>query len=381
MQNLKNMSDYTLIGTLHADENIEVLIAFKEENTPDNLYIMNKIPFIRKNMEIFKSFFFCFNSKNKIKDFEDLFVLDKNFYAVFKYKNCENIKSKFSKELCVTVFEERCVFLEKILMKLNTLSILPIGALACITDPKNISIDSEKKIYITYNFSNIFKNENYSMADVYKNIGNIIFTILQVEAEVKYNKALHIVLDKCKNGVYSSIPELTVDLKRAEKISKSTSLLSYLKYQLSLRQNIITKATEYAAALAVVFGLTYLGYRTITKNTQPAASVQVVSIGDINYTGDSEDESDKEISTEKKSVQKEAVKNEINLSPGLDIEYEDYIIQYGDTISSICESYYKDTNLESAVASFNNLTANEKLVAGSLIKLPNKTAIALYTSN
>ena len=62
----------------------------------------------------------------------------------------------------------------------------------------------------------------------------------------------------------------------------------------------------------MVFGLTYLGYRTITKNTQPAASVQVVSIGDINYTGDSEDESDKEISTEKKSVQKEAVKNEIS---------------------------------------------------------------------
>lgn len=381
MQNLKNMSDYTLIGNLHSDENIEVLIAFKKENTPDNLYILNKIPFIKQNMEIFKKFFFCFNSQNKIPEFEDLFVLDKYFYAIFKYKNCGNIKAKFSRELCVNVFDERCAFLEKILIKLNSLSELPMGALACVTSPENIAIDDEKKVNITYNFSNIFKNQNYTMADVYKNIGEIIYNILQIEADVKYNKALHVVLGKCKSGVYSSILELTVDLKKAAKISKSTSFLSYLKYQLSLRQKLITKITEYAAAFAVVFGLTYLGYRSITKNTQPASSVQVVAIGDINYTGDSEDSSDKDISTEKKAVKAEAPSAEINLSPGLDIEYEDYIIQSGDTISSICERYYRDVTLETAVASFNNLAVNEKLIAGSLLKLPNKTAIALYTSN
>lgn len=381
MQNFKNMSDYTLIGNFHSDENIEVLIAFKKENTPDNLYILNKIPFIKQNMGIFKKFFFCFNSKNKIPEFEDLFVLDKYFYAIFKYKNCGNIKTNFSRELCVNVFDERCAFLEKILMKLNSLSELPIGALVCVTSPENIAIDDDKKINITYNFSNIFKNQNCSMADVYKNIGNVIFTILQIEAGVKYNKALHVVLGKCKSGVYSSILELAVDLKRAAKVSKSTSLLSYLKYQLSLRKKLITKFTEYVTVSAAVFGLVYLGYNAITKNTQQASSVQVVSIGDINYTGDTEDTTDKDISTEKKTTKTETTNAEINLSPGLDIEYEDYIIQSGDTISGICERYYKDVTLATAVSSFNNLSVNEKLIAGSLLKLPNKTAIALYTSN
>ena len=72
MANYQNMYDYTLIGTLHSDENIEVHIAFKGENTPDNLYILNKIPFIKENMDIFKNFFFCYNSSDKISDFEDL---------------------------------------------------------------------------------------------------------------------------------------------------------------------------------------------------------------------------------------------------------------------------------------------------------------------
>ena len=381
MQNLKNMSDYTLVGCLHSDENIEVLIAFKGENTPENLYILNKIPFIKKNMELFKEFFFFFHSKNRVKEFEDLFVLDKNFYAVFKYKNCESIKAKFAKEVCVTVFDERCTYLEQILMKLNMLSNLPTGAMVCVTDPRNISIDEDKKVFINYNFSNMFKRGNHSEKDIYKNISDIIFTMLQMEAEVKYNKALHIVLEKCKNGVYSSIPQLTVDFKKAAKISKSTSLLSYLKYQLSLRKDKIAKITKYATTAAVIFGLAYLGYSNITKNTSPTSSAAVVSIGEVSYNGNSEDTSDKTISTEKEATVKDTTKSEINLSPGLDIEYEDYIIQYGDTIASICENYYKDATLESAVASFNNMTVNEKLVAGSLLKLPNKTAISLYISN
>ncbi len=380
MQQKKNMCDYTLIGSLHSDENIEVLVAFKKENTPDNLYILNKIPFTRKNMDLFTKFFFCFNSKQKIPEFVDLFVLEKYFYAIFKYKSCESIKSKFEREVCVNVFDERCNFLEKILIKLNTLSKLPISAFVCVADPKNICIDGDNKLHIIYNFSDMFKNQNYSINDVYKNIGDVVFTMLQIEASVKYNKALHIVINKCKTGVYASIPELAVDLKKAAKISKSTSLFSYLKYQISLRRPIITKVTEIATVLAVAYGLAYLGYSNLKKNLQSSTSVSVFTIGEVSYNGNSEDDEDKSISTEKTTSTTTTTTSEISLSPGLDIEYEDYIVQYGDTISSICASYYNDATLESAVASFNNLTTSEKLVAGTLLKLPNKTAIALYVS-
>ncbi len=381
MTNDKNMYDYTLVGNLHSDENIEVLIAYKGENTPDNLYILNKIPFIRKNMNLFEKFFFRYNAPDKIDTFEDLFVYDKSFYAIFKYKNCESIKDRFAKDVCVNVFEDRCAILEKILMRLSRLSDFPVNALICISDPNNICIDEDNKLHINYNFSNLFKNENCKMNDVYRNISDVIFTMLQAEAEVKYNKALQVVLDKCKNGLYSSIPELTVDLKKAEKSSKSTTLLSYIKYQISLRKNLISKIVKNTTIAAVTFGLCYLGYSKIFHNTQSSSVAPVVAIGDVSYNGDSSDESSKEVNTDKETKPTEQAKFDINLSPGLDIEYEDYIVQYGDTISSICKNYYKDSSLETAVATFNSMDVNDKLVAGSILKLPNKTAIALYISN
>ena len=381
MVNRHNMYDYTLIGNLHSDENIEVLIAFKEENTPDNLYILNKIPFTRENMDLFKKFFFCYNDKNKISDFEDLFVFDKHFYVIFKYYSCESIKKRFAKDVCVNVFNDRCSLLEKILMKLNRRYNFPVSALTCISNPENICIDKDNKIHIKYDFSALFENSSDKINSVYKNIRNIIYTMLQAEADVKYNKALHVVLDKCNNGLYASIPELTVDLKKAEKSSKSTTLWSYIKYRISLRQSIISKVAKYATASAVVGGLLYLGYSKLFQNTASSAVAPVVAIGEVSYNGDSEDESDKEVSTDKESKTKEKAKSEISLSPGLDIEYEDYIVQYGDTVSSICEQYYKDSSLETAVATFNDISVNEKLVAGSILKLPNKTAIALYTSS
>lgn len=381
MPDCKNMYDYTIIGSLHSDEKIEVLIAFKGENTPDNLYILNKIPFNRENIELFKKFFFCFNSKDRIEDFEDLFVYDRNFYVIFKYKNCESIKIRFAKSVCVNVFDDRCSFLEKILIKMDRLSNFPLNAFLCITDPDNICIDEDNKLRICYNFGNMFKKENSVMEDVYKNIGSIIFTLLQQEAEVKYNKALHVVLQRCSSGLYSSIPELVVDLKTAEKTSKNTGLLSYIKYRIGLRKNIISKIVKGATVTAVVLGLVYLGYNRLFQNTVSSSTAPVVAIGDVQYNGDSQDESDKEVSTETKKTENKTQGSTISLSPGLDIEYEDYIVQYGDTISSICESYYKDSSLENAVATFNDLEINDKLVAGSILKLPNKTAIALYTSN
>lgn len=381
MFNSQNMYDYVVIGTLHSDQNISVLIAYKGVNDPDHLYILNKIPFNKKNSQLFKKFFFSFISSDKIEDFEDMFVFNKNFYLVFKYKKCESIKFRFSKEVCVNVFEDRCSFLEKVLIKFDRLANFPIGAFVSITDPNNICIDSENKLNISYNFSTMFNSQEPTMNDAYKNIYNIVFMLLQKEAEVKYNKSLHVVLERCKNGLYASIPELAVDLREAEKVSKSTGLISYIKYKIGLRKNIISKVVKYATATAVICGLFYLGYSKIFQNTSSSSVAPVVSIGDISYNGNSEDESNKDVSTEKQNVKKTPPSYDISLSPGLDIEYEDHIVQYGDTISSICESYYKDATLTNAVATFNDIEKEEKLVAGTILKLPNKTAIALYISN
>lgn len=381
MSNIQNMYDYTVIANLFSDETMEVLVGFKGGDDSNNLFLLNKFPYTKKNIEFFKELFFYFSSKDKDKDFVEFFTFERHFYAVFKYNRCENIKIKYAKDVCTASFEKRCVILEGILMKLSRISNMPIDVMACISDPLNICVDSDDGWHIMYNLKNIFSNENYDMRYVYKNIRKIIFTMLQVEAEGKFNKDLHIVLDKCNSGVYSSIPELVVDLKRAEKTSRCTTLFSYIKYRLGLKKDIIAKVGKYSTTTAIVVGLLVLAYNKITENTGISNSAPVVAIGDINYNGDNSDESSKDVETQKQAKQKKKSEVEINLSPGLDIEYEDYIVQYGDTLESICDSYYKDKDFIKAVSTFNDVDEKEKLVAGRILKLPNRTAVALYLSN
>ena len=214
-----------------------------------------------------------------------------------------------------------------------------------------------------------------------KNIAEIIYTLLELECQAKFNKALHIVLDKCKNGVYRSIPELVIDLKKAEKICKTNSWFAYIKYQLSLRNELISRISKISTVSLIAIGLVYYAYSKLTYGQEAGTAPTVVSIGGVNYNGNKDDESEKTISSENIDSQTGSTQGaDIVLSEGLDIEYEDYIVQYDDTIASICNEYYKDSKYITAVATFNGLDVNEKLTAGTIIKLPNKTAIALYTS-
>ncbi len=381
MINFKNSYKYINIGTLHSDEDINVSIAFLGENTLQNQFIINRFPYNKENIELFKKFFNYYSSKSKPKDFHNFFTFEKSFYTVFKYVKCESIKTRFDKKLCTHVFTDRSIILENILMEIDKISDLPIEALVCATKPENVCVDDEKNVHFIYNFGDIFKNKDVGEKELYQNIHDIIYIMLQQEANAAYNKQLHIVLNKCKNGVYSSIPQLTVELKKAEQICQNSSWISYLKYQFSLRKPQITKLSKVGTYLLIALVAVYLVKQQLTKNTNPSVTTPAVSIGEINYSADGKDESDKNVTETATNVIKSENKPDLTLTKGLDLEYEDYIVQYGDTVSSIADSYYRDSAYIKAIATFNGISESEKLEAGELIKLPNKTAIALYLSN
>ncbi|MDR1627216.1 MAG: hypothetical protein LBR79_00395 [Oscillospiraceae bacterium] len=381
MSNAQKTSGYTLVATLHSGKSMDVSVAYRGENTQSNLHIINKIPLEDKHIDLFKKLYFSFHESEKPREFEKFFVSEKYFYSIFKYVKAENIKQKFNKNICTTPFDERCKLLEYILMKIDKISTLPPEILASIIRPENILIDFDRHIHILYNFQRVFDYTQDPKLAIFKNIGDIIFTMLQAESEAKYNKALHVVLGKCKKGVYSSIPQLIVDLKKAAQISKNSNWLSYIKYQISLRKPIIDKVTKVVTGIAVVIGIVILAYNQINTNNYSDATIKTVSIGDITYSSGEKDESDKNVSTEKSaSTGNNKQKQDITLMPGLDMEYEDYIVQYGDNIASICNTYYKDSSYVNAVATFNGIDASEKLIPGVILKLPNRTAIALYIS-
>ncbi|MBR2579375.1 MAG: hypothetical protein IKE41_04495, partial [Clostridia bacterium] len=156
---------------------------------------------------------------------------------------------------------------------------------------------------------------------LFDHIHEIIYTILRPEADQGFNKQLHIVLDKCKNHVYTSIPELVIELRKAEVVSKASNWISYLKYRFSLYKPQILHAGKNLLTLVIVFGLIYIAYNKIRQG----ADVQVtnaVSIGNVNYSADKEDDSEKTLTSENESETqaKKAPTSNITLSEGLDME-------------------------------------------------------------
>ncbi|MDO4199143.1 MAG: LysM domain-containing protein [Clostridia bacterium] len=381
MQKALKQGDYVVVATLHESETVNVKLTYKGEKTLSNMYTLNEFPYEKNDTTYFKILFNLFNSENKPKDFVDFFVANDNFYAVFKYHQAPNIPLKFKKDLITAKFEERCFLLENILIRIEKYYKSPIEFSGCISEPKNICIDEENNVYFNYDLKNIDKYSGKNTDVLFDHIHEIIYTILRPEADQGFNKQLHIVLDKCKNHVYTSIPELVIELRKAEIVSKASNWISYLKYRFSLYKPQIIHAGKNLLTLVIVVGLFYIAYRKI----QQGADVKVtnaVSIGNVNYTADKEDDSKKTMTSENEAEtkNKKIEGANITLSEGLDMEYEDYIVQQDDTVASIAQSYYNDTKYTTAISTFNGIDTNEKLTPGTILKLPNRTAIALYTS-
>lgn len=383
MSNINKSLDYVSMASLFEGEGLKILVAYKGEKKLENFFILNEFSYNDENLEKFKILFNMFNSSEKPKEFVDFFVEDEKFYAVFTYFQEDSIDKKYSKTFNTSHFDERCKILESILIYFESIYRFPRCILGCISEPANIRVDEEKNIHFIYDLRNMdkYSDETKSLNLIFENIAKVIYIFLENEAKAKFNKELHIVIDKCKRGVYSSIPQMAVELKRAERISMNSSWGSYISYQLSLRKDTIARVSKLSTVFVIALGIFYLAYNKLNEGQSVNTAPTMVSIGGVNYTGDTQDESDKTVSTENVDNQTGEVKSaDIVLSPGLDIQYEDYIVQNGDTITSICNDYYKDEKFITAVASFNGLDVNDMLTAGSILKLPNRTAVALYTS-
>ena len=381
MKEINNLTDYVIIANVSETNACKVYIAYKGENTLDNLYVINEFEYDKADLYFFKKLFNVFHSPKKPKEFCDFFVEKEKFYAVYKYNEAPNIKKLYNKELSVTAFDDRCKMLELILIQIDKLIKFPYEIVGCVSEFENIKIDEDKNIHLTYNFSHISKYRGCNLNTIFENLREIIYNLLPAECDAPFNKQLHIVLEKCKNGVYRSIPELIIELKHAEEISKTSSWLQYIKYQLSLRKSLLSRISKASVWCLLIFGVLYLAYSKLTEGRKSNENAPKVTIGNISYNGNKEDESEKTVSTENQDNQTNTkATSDIILSKGLDMEYEDYIVQQGDTVSSICNEYYKEKRYETAIATFNGIEVDSKLTPGTILKLPNRTAIAMYIS-
>ena len=307
----------------------------------------------------------------------NFFSLNGNFYIIFKYYSAEGITEKYNSEETSETFETRCDILSNIILKIDSLHTLPVQALVNASNPENICIDNEDKIHIIYSLDKI--NEESSMADVYKNIASIIKLLLKEEFSNKYDKHLPLIIEKCENNIYTSIPELIVDLENAEKRCHDNNLKTTILRFFNDNKDKIKKYSTIAGCIAGAILIPFLIYKFVFAKNHPDALP--VSLGMINYSnGASDDAKIEMLDTEPKNDTSSEEILDLYIYPEDNVSSQDYIVQYGDTLESICDQFYSSRNFVSTLQGFNSITSNAQLTAGLVIKIPDETDVRTLLS-
>ena len=377
MKNINDISNYNIVGTLSNNPNCSVWIAsIKNDTNPNNLFIINRFSHNKQNLNLFKEFFMYYSSKSKTKDIANFFASGKFFYVIFKYSKGECIAERFDEEKLTDKNEKRFKILYSILMKLDAISNLPLPAFISVASVDNICIDMNEDIKITYNLSSIFDIDEPSSKIVFKNISEIIKLLLKHELNNKYNKQIEIILEKCENCLFTSIPQLIVDLKKIENTCTEGDAKTELMKFYNQNKKKINKYSKIFTCIIVAVSGVYLCYNLFfASNNDMSAASSNVTLGNITYiSNESIDPSiDNTISVPPESTPEKLI--DLSVSPDTEILFNDYIVKYGDTFESICENNYSSKSFISTIKSFNNLYSDAQLVAGIIIRLPDETAV------
>ncbi len=385
MLHVSDISMYKRVATLNKNQKngIDVYVATLHNKSSSEFYIINSFEHSSENQKIFQDFFFFYNDNNII-DFVNFLTDGNRFFVIFKYENNNGISYIFNKEKNIYNYKERCAILKDILIKISSISQMPVQALICATELNNIKIDNNKNVQIVYNFENY---NNYIRNDtgiIYENIANIISVMLNQELEESkipinslYNKPLKIVIEKCKKHIYNSIPELILDLEKAEQACDKNDVKSAAYNYLNKKKEYLKRFSWIALSFMICF-IIFFTFKPLFRNKNKPSS-EPANIGAITYNKAAE-AIDNNVDIQHPS---NANSNSIDFSSivipaNSDILYNEYIVQYGDTLDSICKSYYSNENLSSAVKTFNNISDDAVLQAGTILKLPAQSAISKF---
>lgn len=377
MKNINDISNYNIVGTLSNNPDCSVWIAsIKNDADPDNLFIINRFSHNKQNLNLFKEFFTYYSSESKTKDISNFFAYGKFFYVIFKYSKGEFIADRFDPEKLTDRTEKRFQILYSILMKLDAISTLPLPAFISVTSIDNICIDINEDVKIIYNFSDLLDIDEPSSKIVFKNISKIIKLLLSRELNNKYNKQIEIILEKCDNNLFTSIPQLIVDLKKIESTcTEGDAKSAFMKFYKRNKKKIKKYSWVFSGLAIASFGI-YLFYNLFfASNNDMSSASSNVTLGNITYISNSSTNPtiDNTISVPPESTSEELI--DLSVSPNTEILFNDYIVKYGDTFESICENNYSSKSFISTIKSFNNLYSDAQLVAGIVIRLPDETAV------
>ena len=367
---------YQYLGTL--EENLYLTARVARKGDDPALLLVNQIPHRQETQDFFRQLYASFSRRSERSEFLELFSVDQSFYAVFRYHEGPSLASLFAG--CRGAAGKRMRLLIMALFQVCACAgDLPEAAVCSLLQPENLLVDDDEKISLLYQLRPEFLFET-GACDRWAEAAALMEFMLEKELKSPYYKFLRNIHRRCEAGLYDSLPALISDLERAGEAMAETGPVQSLK-AFFLRNKARVAQISWLGMVTLFLCLVIYLITTITGQ-QTALVSPISAIGTVTYVAAQDEGGD---SLQLLDPDRGSAEGETNFSAlpeeGAELDSEDYIVQPGDTLTSVCTSCYGSAAYAELVASFNGLQADQDLEAGSILLLPLRDQLAQYIEN
>ena len=367
---------YQYLGTLTDTLHLTAQVA-RKEGSPD-LLLVNRVPHLPETRDFFAQLYASFARRSERSDFLELFSHNQDFYAVFRYNEGPSLAALCAGGTGATGKRLR-LLISALFQVCSAAGDLPEAVICGLLQPENLLVNEDEDIRLLYQFQPEFLLDDAGCS-LWEEAANLMEFMVGKELKSPYHKLLRSIDKKCRAGLYESLPALISDLERVAETLPNTGPVQSMKAFFYRNRARLTQVSWLGMVTLFVCLVVYL----ITELTaqQTTDVVPISDIGTITYVAAQDEDGDGMQLTD---PARPAGDGDITFSglpeAGADLASEDYIVQPGDTLTSICAEYYGAAGYADLVASFNGLTAGEELEAGSIVLLPLRDQLVQYTEN
>lgn len=376
MAETRGIPTFQYLGMLEQSLHLTAQVAKYPDS--DELLLVNQIPHDERTQTFFRDLYQAFRRRPERTDFLELFSVHQDFYAVFRYNEGPSLLEQY--EGCRGAAGKRLRLLIDALFRVYTAaSDLPEPVVCSLLQPENLLVDDDDDLHLRYLLEPEFFLDNGG-GRLWSEVAALMEFLLEKELKKAYHKTLRTIHKKCMAGLYPSLPALINDLEKASEGLADTGPIQALRAFVLAKKAQIVQAS-WVGGVVLVFCLVVYLITSLTGG-QAQELTPISQIGTVTYVAAQEENGDSlQLTDPPEDVPNSQVTFSSLPDPTADLSSEDYIVQSGDTLSNICAVYYGSAAYADPVASYNGLSTDDALEAGTVLLLPLKDQLAGYLNN
>ena len=367
---------YQYLGTL--DDTLYLTAQVAKAEGHEGLLLVNRVPHCEETRGFFSALYASFLRRPERSDFLELFSIHQDFYAVFRYNEGPSLSAVCAG--CPGAAGRRLKLLIAALFQIcSAAGDLPDAVVCSLLQPENLLLDDEENVRLLYQFRPEFLVES-AACDIWSEAADLMEFLMARELKSPYHKVLRSIHKKCAAGLYESLPAFINDLENAVETLADTGPVQSLKAFVSRKKARLAQISWLGLVTLFACLIVYLIMELTARDAQVVTPIS--DIGTITYVASQEEDGDgMQLTDPAEDPSDGSVVFSSLPGQGAELTSEDYIVQPGDTLASVCAGYYGSAGYAELVASFNGLAADGALEAGSVLLLPLRDQLAQYTGN